>query len=213
MKISNGVNLEILDRKRKKLLLQLAFLKKYGFYLAGGTALALQIGHRVSLDFDFYTGREFDNKKLFLELEKKFKNVILIQKSEQTLIVKINDIAVSFFHYPYPLIFPSIKVEGAELASKEDISAMKIIAISDRGTKRDFIDIYFLVKEFSFERIFGFVKKKYPNFNIYVGLQGLSYFVDAEKQQQRKLYLFHSVSWSKIKKFLIEQIKKYQKNA
>jgi len=193
---------DILDSKRKKLLSQLGFLSRYGFYLAGGTALALELNHRTSLDFDFYTKRKFDNKKLFQELEKKFKNTILIQKAEQTLIVKINEVEVSFFHYPYPLIFPSIKLKGVNLASKKDIAAMKIIAISDRGTKRDFIDIYFLLEEFSLEEIFEFVKKKYPMFNIYVGLRGLTYFVDAEKAQKRRLYLIHFVSWNEVKKFL-----------
>lgn len=202
--------LEVLDKKRKKLLPQLVFLKKYGFYLSGGTALALQLGHRTSLDLDFYTEKKFDNKKLLLELEKKFKNVILIQKPEQTLIVKINEIEVSFFHYSYSLVYPPVKIEGVPLASKEDIAAMKIIAISDRGTKRDFIDIYFLLKEFSLQKIFEFVKKKYPNFNIYVGLRGLTYFVDAEKKQQRRLYLFRSVFWDKVKKILIKEVKKYQ---
>jgi len=202
--------LDILDSRRKKLLSQLGFLSQYGFYLAGGTALALELNHRTSLDFDFYTKRKFDNKKLFQELEKKFKNTILIQKAEQTLIVKINEVEVSFFHYPYPLIFPSIKLKGVNLASKEDIAAMKIIAISDRGTKRDFIDIYFLLEEFSLEEIFEFVKKKYPMFNIYVGLRGLTYFVDAEKAQKRRLYLIHFVSWNEVKKFLIKEVRKYQ---
>lgn len=204
--------LDILDKKRKKLLSQLSFLKRFGFYMAGGTALALQLGHRRSLDFDFYTQKKFDNKKLLFELEKKLKDVILIQSAEQTLIVKINEIEVSFFHYPYPLIYPPIEVNGASLASKEDIAAMKIIAISDRGTKRDFIDIHFLLKEFSLEEIFQFVKTKYPSFNIYVALQGLTYFADAEKGQKRKLYLFQNVSWGKVKKFLIEQVKNFQKN-
>ena len=202
--------LDILDSRRKKLLSQLGFLSQYGFYLAGGTALALELNHRTSLDFDFYTKRKFDNKKLFQELEKKFKNTILIQKAEQTLIVKINEVEVSFFHYPYPLIFPSIKLKGVNLASKKDIAAMKIIAISDRGTKRDFIDIYFLLEEFSLEEIFEFVKKKYPMFNIYVGLRGLTYFVDAEKAQKRRLYLIHFVSWNEVKKFLIKEVRKYQ---
>ncbi len=201
---------DILDRKRRKLLSELSFLEKYGFYLAGGTALALQLNHRTSLDFDFYTEKKFDNRKLLLELEEKFKDVILIQNPEQTLIVKINDIEVSFFHYPYPLISSFLKIDGVNLASKKDIAAMKIIAISDRGTKRDFIDIYFLLKEFSLEEIFKFVKKKYPNFNIYVGLRGLTYFVDAEKKQKRRLYLTHFVSWSEVKKFLIKEIRKYQ---
>jgi len=126
--------------------------------------------------------------------------------------VKIDDVAVSFFRYPYPLIFPPIEDENfPPIASKEDIGAMKVIAISDRGTRRDFIDIYFLLKEFSLKTIFDFVKKKYPNFNIYVGLRGLTYFVDAEKRQKRRLYLIRFVSWNKIKKFLIEEVRKYQK--
>lgn len=204
--------LEILDRKRRKILSQLSFLKKYGFYMAGGTALSLELCHRKSLDFDFYTPKKFDNRKLLREIEEKFKEVVLIQSAEQTLIVMINGIEVSFFHYPYPLIYPPVKIDGVSLASKEDIAAMKMIAISDRGTKRDFIDIYFLMKELSLEEIFQILKKKYPSFNIYVALQGLTYFVDAEKEQKRKLYLFQDVSWSKVKKFLIEKVKNYQKN-
>jgi len=204
--------LSVLNRNQKELLKKLGFLKKYGFYLAGGTNLALQIGHRTSLDFDFYTKKRFDSLELHRLLEKNFKEIILLQKAEGTLIVKINSVAISFFQYPYPLISLLIKYQNfPPLASKEDIAAMKIIAISDRGTKRDFIDIYFLLEEFSLKEIFGFVKKKYPNFNIYVGLMGLTYFIDAEKKQKRKLYLFHSVSWNEVKKFLIKEIKKYQK--
>lgn len=202
--------LEVLDARRKKLLPQLAFLKKYGFYMAGGTALALQLGHRTSLDFDFYTRKKFDNERLLRELEKRFKTTILIEIAEQTLIVRINEVEVSFFHYPYLLACPLLEIERVHLASKEDIAAMKIIAISDRGTKRDFIDIYFLLKEFPLEKIFEFIKKKYPNFNIYVGLRGLTYFADAEKKQKRRLYLFRFVSWIEVKKFLVKEVKNYQ---
>ena len=206
------MDLFILDKKRINLLKKLKFLSKYGFYLAGGTALALQIGHRTSMDFDFYTEKKFSLLKLQRLLEKKFKEAIVLQKAEGTLIMKIDGVANSFFQYPYPLIFPPIKYQNfPPLASKEDIAAMKVIAISDRGTKRDFIDIYFLLKEFSLEEIFNFIKKKYPNFNIYVGLRGLTYFVDAEKKQKRRLHLTHFVSWGKIKKFLIGEVKKYNK--
>ena len=205
--------LEILEPKRKKFLSKLGFLKEYGFYMAGGTALALQIGHRTSLDFDFYTNKSFDSAKLYQELRKRFGKVIFLQKAEDTLIVKLDEVAVSFFYYPYPIVFLSAEIEGVPIASKQDIAAMKIIAISDRGTKRDFIDVYFLLKEFSLGEIFEFVKKKYPEFNIYVGLRGLTYFADAEKKQQRKLYLFKSVSWAEIKKFLIKEVRKFQKNA
>ncbi len=207
------MHLEILDPKRNKLLSKLDFLNKQGFYMAGGTALALQIGHRTSLDFDFYTNKNFDSAKLYQELRKRFEKATLLQKAEDTLIVKLDEVAVSFFYYPYPIVFLPAEIEGVRIASKQDIAAMKIIAISDRGTRRDFVDIYFLMKEFSLKEIFEFVKKKYPEFNIYVGLRGLAYFADAEKKQQRKLYLFKSVSWVEIKKFLIKEVRKFQKNA
>ena len=181
--------------------------------MAGGTALALQIGHRTSLDFDFYTNKNFDSAKLYQELRKRFEKATLLQKADDTLIVKLDEVAASFFYYPYPIVFLPAEIEGVRIASKQDIAAMKIIAISDRGTKRDFIDVYFLLKEFSLKEIFGFVKKKYPEFNIYVGLRGLAYFADAEKKQQRKLYLFKPVSWVEIKKFLIKEVRKFQKNA
>ena len=207
----NSLYLDILNLNQIQLLKKLKFLEKYGFYLAGGTALALQINHRTSLDFDFYTKNFFDNKKLHQLLKKKFKKIILLEMAEDTLIIKINNVIVSFFRYPYPLIFSFIKDKNLPpLASKENIAAMKIIAISDRGIKRDFVDIYFLLKEFSLKQVFSFVKKKYPDFNVYVGLKGLTYFVDAEKKQKRRLYLIQSVSWRKIKKFLIEEVKKYQ---
>lgn len=204
--------LSILGKRQADLFKKLKFLGKRGFYLAGGTALALRIGHRTSLDFDFYTKKKFDSLKLQRLLEKKFKEVILLAKAADTLIVRIDNVAVSFFQYPYSLLFPPTKYgQMPPLASKEDIAAMKVIAVSDRGTKRDFIDIYFLLQENSLQQLFGFVKKKYPNFNIYVGLRGLTYFVDAEEKQHRKLYLFRFVSWPEIKKFLIGEVKKYRK--
>jgi len=202
----------VLTEKQIKLLKKLRFLKNYGFYMAGGTALALQIGHRTSLDFDFYTKQKFDPDKLYNVLRRKFKKISLLQKTEGTLWVKIDQTVVSFFEYPYPLISSPIEIdEFPPIASKEDIAAMKIIAISTRGTRRDFIDIYFLLKEFSLKEIFGFVKKKYPGFNVYVGLTSLTYFADAEKEEKRKYFLIQEVSWKEIKKFLIEKVVEYKK--
>lgn len=205
--------LEILSQKQVNLLKKLRFLEKYGFYLAGGTALALYIGHRTSLDFDFYTKKKFNNRKLLEELETKFKNVKLIQIPEQTLIVKIEGREISFFRYPYPLIFPLIKEKDfPPIASKEDISAMKIISIIQRGTKRDFIDIYFLIKEFGLKMIFEIAKKKYPSFNSYLALQSLTYFTDAEREKvKRRITYIKPVVWFEIKKFLIEAVKDFKK--
>ena len=199
----------ILDKKRIGLLKKLGFIEKYGFYLAGGTALALQIGHRDSLDFDFYTEKKFDSQKLREEFDKRFKKVQEIHIAEGTLGLDVDGIGVSFFKYPYPLIRPLEKMESICLASKEDIAAMKIIAISQRGKRRDFVDIYFLITEFGLEKIIEFVKEKYPMFNIYVGLQGLVYFKDADEDPEKgRFRLLKEVEWEGVKDYILKETNK-----
>jgi predicted nucleotidyltransferase component of viral defense system len=201
----------VLPKKQIQLLRKLKFLKKYGSYLAGGTALALQIGHRTSVDFDFYTEKKFDSRKLREEFDKRFKKVQEIYIAEDTLELNIDGVGVSFFKYPYKLIRPCQKINEINLASKEDIAAMKIISISQRGRRRDFIDIYFLIKEFGLEQIIQFVKEKYPMFNIYVGLQGLTYFKDADEDPEKvRFKLLKEVKWTEIKKFIIQEVKKFK---
>lgn len=205
--------LDCLNRNQIKVLKKLGFLKEYGFYLAGGTALALQLGHRSSMDLDLYTPKDFDYKKLRGKLEKKFKEAIFIQGAEGTLIMKIDKVAASFFHYPYHLIFPIVKFESfPPMASVKDIAAMKLIAIADRGIKRDFFDIYFLLEDLALEEIFKWVKAKYPKFNTYSAVRGLTYFDNAEKKKfQRRIYLYKYVSWSNVKKVLIKKTNEYCK--
>ena len=199
----------ILDKKRIGLLKKLGFIEKYGFYLAGGTALALQIGHRDSLDFDFYTEKKFDSQKLREEFDKRFEKVQEIYIAEGTLGLEVDGIGVSFFKYPYPLIGPLEKMESICLASKEDIAAMKIIAISQRGKRRDFIDIYFLLTEFGLKKIIEFIKEKYPMFNIYVGLQGLVYFKDADEDPEKgRFRLLKEVQWEGMKDYILKETNK-----
>jgi len=89
--------LSVLNRKQKELLKKLGFLKKYGFYLAGGTALALQIGHWTSLDFDFYTKKKFNSQRLREKFDKKFKTVQEIYIAEDTLGLSVEDTGGKFF--------------------------------------------------------------------------------------------------------------------
>lgn len=199
--------LSVLDKKRKDLLNKLGFLKDYGFYLAGGTSLALQIGHRTSLDFDFYTKKEFEPPRLREEFDKRFKKVREIHVAEGTLILDIEGIELSFFKYPYKLVKPCLKLEDVNLASVEDIAAMKILAISQRGKRRDFIDIYFLIQKFGLKKIMELTKEKYSMFNIYVGLQGLSYFKDADEDfEVDRFRLFEKISWGKIKNYIVKEV-------
>lgn len=205
------MHLSVLSSKQKKLLKELGFLKKYGFYLAGGTALALQIGHRTSVDFDFYTKKKFNSQQLREEFDKKFKRVREIYIAEDTLGLEVNSLGVSFFRYLYSLIGLYCEIEDTHLASLEDIAAMKILAISQRGRRRDFIDIYFLMRLFDLEQIIEFVRKKYPEFNIYVGLQGLTYFKDADEDPEQERYeLLRKIKWNDVKKLIIKEVNKFQ---
>jgi len=199
--------LSVLDKKRNDLFNKLGFLKDYGFYLAGGTSLALQIGHRTSLDFDFYTKKKIEPQMLRGEFDKRFKKVREIHVAEGTLVLDIGGIELSFFKYPYKLIKPCAKLENVDLASLEDIAAMKIIAISQRGIRRDFIDIYFLIQIFGLKKIIDLTMKKYSMFNTYVGLQGLSYFKDADEDLEvQRIKLHKKISWEKIKKYIIKEV-------
>ena len=136
---------EILDDKRRALLPLLATFRER-FYLAGGTALALQLGHRDSIDFDFFTQDSFDTAKLFAECETVFAGHTLqkIQEETSTLGILVDGVQISFLGYPYPLVRPLIRDEHLSLASLEDIACMKCSAITSRSTLKDYVDLHVL---------------------------------------------------------------------
>ncbi len=204
----------ILNWNQKKILKNMPFLKKYGFYLAGGTALALQFGHRTSRDLDFYTKKHFNPIKLTKEFKKVFKKDFGAPTSaEDTLWLRIKNTDLSFFRYPYPLIRPLVSYETVKLASIEDIIAMKIEAIITRGKKRDFVDMYFAMRRYGIKRVLSFFKEKYPEaFNEYNCVTALTYFEGAENKEQgrKRIYIYSGVDWRQIKKYITEEVKKYQ---
>jgi len=205
----------VLNDNQKKIIKKIDFLGNK-FYLAGGTGLALQIGHRTSVDFDFYSEKGFNSEKLLQKFKKVFKKDISESVIvEDTLKFKIKSTNLSFFKYKYPLIRPTIKWQSINLASLEDIAAMKMIAIVQRGTKRDFVDIYYLIKLFGISSIFKLTKQKYQEmFNQYIGSRSLMYFEDAEKKQARtRIYLYDpSIDWKTIKSYLKDQVISFQKS-
>lgn len=173
--------------------------------------MALQIKHRISVDFDFYNQNEFDSERILTGFQKKCKKATLIQKAINTLITKIDGIEVSLFTYPYKLLNPLIETDYVNLASINDIAAMKLIAIIQRGIQRDFIDLHFLIRHLGLINIFQLTEKKYPPFNKYAGLQAITYFADAEKVPlDRKIVLFEPLAWDEIKKFITIQAKEFK---
>lgn len=171
------------------------------FYLAGGTALALQLGHRESADLDFFSRAPFDAGAMKEELAQKGQ-LAITSEDEKTLNGILDDIRVSFFEYPYDLLFPAIKYEKAELADLRDIAAMKLDAVSSRGSRKDFTDIYFIMRRYSLQDIIGFFEKKYSGigYNKTHLLKSLVYFEDADREPE--LMMCEKVTWEEIKSAL-----------
>lgn len=150
------------------------------FYLVGGTALTLQLGHRNSIDIDLFTHQDFDTMLLIKNLEKKFK-ISVDHEFKNTVMCFVNDIKVDFIRHHYPFINALITEEGITFLSLQDISAMKLNAINQSGKRlKDFIDIYFLLQHFSLESMIDFFKIKYPNSNPLIALRAVNDFDDID---------------------------------
>lgn len=207
------IHQDILTPHQDYLLDKLNLVDIGDFYLAGGTALALQLGHRTSVDFDFYTKDQLDSLNLLAALKNQVGDLSVQSQEENTLRVFSQDTELSFFVYPYPLLKPFVRMGRIELASKEDIAAMKLIAIVQRGTWRDFVDIYFLLQEFSLEDMLSFTIEKFSGYQEMVILKALIYFEDAEAAQPRSgvEVLKSDYSWETVKEYITTAVIKYQK--
>jgi predicted nucleotidyltransferase component of viral defense system len=180
-------------------------------YLAGGTACALQIGHRISVDLDFFTPKEFNAKELTRSLKNigKFK---LDRQSWGTILGVLEKVKFSVFVYKYPVLFPFKSLFGINILDLRDIAAMKIDAISTRGIKRDFIDLYFICqKGISLNEILSVYDRKYGTLasNIVHIQKSLVYFVDAEVATMPKM--LKKVDWENVKKYFEYEVKKLVK--
>jgi len=177
------------------------------FYLAGGTATALYLGHRWSEDLDFFTEQEFDPFHLAGKLAN-IEGFLLTGQEPGTLHCLIKDVKVSFLYYPYPLLGKGQTYKSVQLAALTDIALMKLVALVQRGTRKDFIDLYFLDGEqVSFEEMFRLYPQKYPvrNYQPVVLLKSFGYFNDAEREEMPKM--FREVSWEEIKKHFVQRQK------
>ncbi len=176
-----------------------------GFNLVGGTALALQIGHRNSIDIDLFGTQEID-LDLFLELLNNLGETKISKSSKNILIADVAGIKIDFVNYKYPLLEKIIEMEGIRTVSKQDIAAMKLNAIAGRGSKKDFIDLYFLLQVFSLKEIVDFYIQKYFDGSEFMVLKSLTYFEDADGQPSPQMFL--DFDWEKCKKTILEEVKR-----
>jgi|SRR3989344_8582758 len=202
---------EVLPKKTKD---SLALLGKSGLmkdaYLAGGTALALQIGHRISVDFDFFTQKQFESEIFVQQLSALPINFRLERLAWGTILGHLGETRFSLFYYNYPLLVKQADFLNINMAGIKDIAAMKIAAISDRGTRRDFIDLYFILEKekiCSLEEALELYDAKFKvlNQNKMHILKSLIYFEAAEKVETPKM--LKNVNWKEVKKYFEREVK------
>lgn len=204
----NTIKLFVLPDYQKELF---NFLKKEAwiktFYLAGGTALALQLGHRESIDFDFFSNAAIDKNIIFSNL-KKYGDFDLYTEGEDTIHGSLNNVEISFFRIEDKLIEEPIIENNILIAKKIDIALLKLNAISGRGSKKDFIDLCFLIEEYPLLLLLEKYELKYGAglANNYHMLKSLTYFDDAEKQAMPKM--IKKKSWETIKKEIVSEVKR-----
>lgn len=202
---------DILDEKRKKVLPLFKTLENEGFYLAGGTGLALQMGHRDSIDFDFFSREKFDTEKLFQLLVPSFKDhkILKVQEEKNTLSVIIDEtIKLSFLSYEYELLRPTVDTEYFQIASIADIACMKCSAITSRCAMKDYVDLYFILKTMPLRELLALCSVKFQNVDTGLILKSLVYFEDIDSEPI--LYKEgHELPFESVKSFLKKQVSQF----
>jgi hypothetical protein len=181
------------------------------FYLAGGTALALQIGHRISTDLDWFS----TERRLFALEREDIRQALsssgqfeVISEQDGMLLTRLFGADVSFIYQHHPLLETTVAYRGVRLASPTDIGLMKLAAINSRGTRRDFVDIYCLRKVIALDRLLELAAVKYadrPSF-LPVAVRALAYFEDAERQPMPRLLT--PVEWSDVRVYCEQAARK-----
>jgi predicted nucleotidyltransferase component of viral defense system len=199
---------ETVDPSTLELLMRLqseSFLSE--FVLVGGTALSLQIGHRKSIDLDFFTVIDFESNSLIEQLSQSY-NLTVLHKTPQTVIGKIDGVKVDFIRFRYPFIRPVIFMEGIRMLSVDDIAPMKLDAIVGRGKKKDFYDLYFLLNQYSLKELLALYTEKYKHQSDFQVIRSLAYFEDAEADPD-PLVFDANISWDSVKNAIILAIEEF----
>lgn len=182
------------------------------FYLAGGSALALHLGHRISVDLDFFTPQEDYEQEPLIQDLRRAGHLAIRQQRPGTLNALLEGTQVSFFVYPYPVLEEFQDLWGVRVAGVLDLAMMKLAAIGQRGRKRDFIDLYFICQSgYSLRSLLArmpekFPKVEYPSYHL---LRALVYFQDAEGDEMPRMLV--PCHWGQVKRFFREEVRRLMK--
>ena len=164
--------------------------------MVGGTALALQLGHRNSVDLDLFGTIASTSDEIRSTLSTKHQ-VNIIKESANINIYVVDGVKVDFVNYSYGWIDNEVRDDSIILAGVKDIAAMKIAAVIGRGTKKDFIDLFFLLRHFTLQQILDLYMQKYPDGSMFIAMKSLTYFEDAEPDPMP--VMFESADWENVK--------------
>jgi hypothetical protein len=179
------------------------------FYLAGGTGLALHLGHRFSIDLDFFSeepGAVGPDERAVLRLALDDPSLTITFDKDATFAANWRGVGLSFFRLDlYPLVKPTFLIEGVRVASLEEIGAMKLAAIIGRGTRKDYVDLYFILQQVPLEDLFKIAAVKYARVRTFAvsATRALAYFEDAQALPMPRM--LNPVAWSQMKVFLEKQ--------
>ncbi len=185
------------------------------FYLSGGTALALQLGHRVSVDLDFFSTtdelEQESRQEIIAALQQRF-SLEVDEGGLSSLLINIQNSYVGFFGYSYPLLAPTVMLEGIKLAGFLDIGLMKMDAVAGRGSRKDFYDLYFIGQQIPLEEMLDRGKDKYPyvkDFGMMV-LAALTDFSIAERQVD--IVTTPEIGWDVVKQYFVQESRRIGRN-
>ncbi len=184
---------------------------KHNAILAGGTALALHIGHRESYDLDFFTMKKFSAESVIRDVRKSRLPFQIISEEEGSLVFEARGIKMSLFRYDYPFLEKPVMYKGIQIADVLDIASMKVIAISQRGTKRDFVDVYTVLQDIPFHRIATHMVKRFGKERInpvHIG-KSMVYFSDADAHPDPAYIKGAVANWETVKKFFRAHVKQF----
>jgi len=188
---------KVVDRQTLDLLNKIYESNLFHHYrLVGGTALALIHGHRKSIDLDFFGNQKIDSEDLITFLHS-IGNVREFKTSKKIDSLILDDVKIDIVFYPYEWIDSPLIEDNLRLASSKEIAAMKIAAIINQGSKKDFIDLNDLLKIFTFNQIFDFYLQKFKDSSLFFAMKSVIYFDDADDQEMP--YMFHPITWQSIK--------------
>jgi predicted nucleotidyltransferase component of viral defense system len=197
---------EVLDEATEQTLEELLRARVLeSFYLAGGTGLALYLGHRRSADLDFFKTEAFDEETLLQRLQQ-IPGLALVAKGSATLHMMIQGTKTSFLGYDYPLLYPLVSFHGIQVADPRDIAGMKISAVASRGSRRDFVDVYAVSQKYGLEKLLQTFQKKFAkvNYSMVHVLKSLTYFEDAEREPMPDMLV--PLAWDEVKQFFCREV-------